>query len=379
MTIESILSDELLQRFRLRAASYDAQNIFAQKDFDELVELGYLKALLPVARGGLGWSLEELALAQRRLATAAPGTALAVNMHQVWAGVAYLLAARGDSRLDMVSQWIAEGEVMAFGLSEPGNDAVLFDSKTAATTHADGSVEYNGIKIFTSLSPAFTRLGVFGKDEATGELVHGFVARGQGVTSLGDWDTLGMRASQSHTTKLESALAPAQWVHTRLPVGPNPDLLVFGIFASFLTLTASVYVGIAERAVQLGQEAMGTRTHHDGGKNSQDVRARGILADAGMKLITLDALQRSVAADLDSLVDHGGQWFPKLVTLRTLAGDTARENVQSAGQLLGGSAYFRGSEFERLYRDVQASWYHPSNAASAQNTVASWLVGPFED
>lgn len=378
MSIESVLSDELLERFRQRAAQYDAENSFATEDFEELVAAGYLKALIPESQGGLGWNLEQLALAQRRLATAAPATALAVNMHHVWASVANILKVRGDNRLQMVEDWVAQGEIMAFGISEPGNDSVLFDSKTTASTGPDGTVTFNGVKIFTSLSPAFTRLGVFGKDEETGELVHGFVAKGPGVESMGDWNTLGMRASQSHTTKLVNAVAPKEWVHSRLPVGPNPDLLIFGIFASFLTLTASVYVGIADRAVTLGQETLNKKVHHDGTKYSQDVRARGLLSQAAMKLFTLDALQRSVAADIDALVDHQGAWFPKLVTLRTLAGDTARENVQVLGQLLGGSGYFRGSEFERLYRDVQASWYHPSNAASASNTVASWLVGPLD-
>ncbi|MGQ3384881.1 acyl-CoA dehydrogenase family protein [Glutamicibacter sp. TV12E] len=378
MSIESVLSDRLLEQFRERAAQYDADNSFASEDFDALVSLGYLKALIPVGQGGLGWSLEQLALAQRRLATAAPATALAVNMHHVWASVANVLQGRGDHRLQMVSDWISQGEVMAFGISEPGNDSVLFDSKTSASTRPDGSVIFNGVKIFTSLSPAFTRLGVFGKDETTGELVHGFVAKGPGVESMGDWNTLGMRASQSHTTKLVNAVSPREWVHSRLPAGPNPDLLIFGIFASFLTLTASVYVGMAERAVALGQEALNKKVHHDGTKYSQDIRARGLLAQAAMRLISLDALQRSVAADIDAAVDHREAWFPKLVTLRTLAGDAARENIQVLGQLLGGSGYFRGSEFERLYRDVQASWYHPSNAAAAANTVASWLVGPLD-
>lgn len=378
MSIESILTDQLLERFRERAARYDSENSFAVQDFDELVSLGYLKALIPEDKGGLGWSVEQVALAQRRLATAAPATALAVNMHHVWASVARVLQARGDSRLQMVTDWIAQGEVMAFGISEPGNDSVLFDSKTSASTGPDGSVTFNGVKIFTSLSPAFTRLGVFGKDESTGELVHAFVSKGDGVESMGDWNTLGMRASQSHTTKLVNAVSPAQWVHSRLPAGPNPDLLIFGIFASFLTLTASVYVGIADRAVSLGQATLNKRKHHDGTSYSQDIRARGLLSQAAMRLISLDALQRSVAKDIDDLVDHQDAWFPKLVTLRTLAGDTARENVQVVGQLLGGGGYFRGSEFERLYRDVQASWYHPSNAASAENTVASWLVGPLE-
>ncbi|WP_347040201.1 hypothetical protein AAHB37_09035 [Glutamicibacter halophytocola] len=100
-----------------------------------------------------------------------------------------------------------------------------------------------------------------------------------------------------------------------------------------------------------------------------------------MRLISLDALQRSVAADIDAAVDHREAWFPKLVTLRTLAGDAARENIQVLGQLLGGSGYFRGSEFERLYRDVQASWYHPSNGclgSKHRRILACWAIGYVE-
>lgn len=378
MQINEMLDDDLLTRFRGRAAGYDERNEFCTEDFAELTERGYLKVLLPPERGGSGWSLTQLALAQRRLAGAAPATALSVNMHHVWGAVAHLLQARGDHRLDMVLDWIADGEVMAFGVSEPGNDMVLFDSSTRAERKPDGSVRFSGLKIFTSLSGAYTRLGVFGKDHESNTLIHGFVAAGERVQSAGDWNTLGMRASQSHSTRLQDAESPAEWVHSTLPVGPNADPLIFGIFAAFLTLTASVYVGIAERGMELAAEFASTRRDSHGLAHAQDTRVRSIVADAGMELLGLDALQRSIAGDLDQLMDHGPAWFPKLVTLRTMAGKVARENISRAGQLGGGGQYFRGSEFERLYRDVQASWYHPSNAASAANTVATWLVGPRE-
>ena len=68
MSIETVLSDELLERFRQRAAGYDTENSFAEEDFQELAAAGYLRALVPVERGGLGWDFKQLALAQRRLA-----------------------------------------------------------------------------------------------------------------------------------------------------------------------------------------------------------------------------------------------------------------------------------------------------------------------
>ena len=364
-----------------RAAGYDAENTFCAEDFAELTEAGYLRAMLPETRGGFGWGMERMTAAQRLLGAHAPATALAVNMHLVWTGVATLLAARGDDRLDMVLDWVQAGEVMAFGVSEAGNDEVLFDSVTRAVPAADGSYAFTGVKVFTSLAPVWTRLGVFGKDESTAEprLVHGFLHRdAEGIEIPQNWNTLGMRATQSNSTILTDARVPAEHIHTVLPVGPVPDLLVFGIFASFLSLTASVYVGLAERGMQL---AAANPTRRKSLKNAgrtydQDPDIRWQVADAGMEILKLDAMLRLTTRDLDDMVDHGGSWFPRLVTLRTQAGDAARSCIDIAAKVSGGGQYFRGSELERLYRDALASLYHPSDAESAHSTVASWLLGP---
>lgn len=382
--IRAILTDELLERIRSRAAGYDAANTFCAEDLIELGEVGYLKALLPLDRGGLGWGMESTTAAQRLLAAHAPATALAVNMHLVWSAVAQLLAARGDERLDFVYDWVATGEIMAFGVSEAGNDSVLFDSVTRAEPSPEGGYDFTGMKIFTSLAPAWTKLGVFGK-EGEGDaarLVHGFIDRADpGVETIENWDTLGMRASQSHSTKLTAAHADAETIHSKLPTGPNADPLVFGIFAAFLTLTASVYVGLAERGVELAAERPAKRTSlsHGGRALAQDPDVRWQVADAGLEILRLDAQLRMTARDLDDVVDHGSSWFPRLVTLRTHAGDTARRTVQLALQVSGGGQYFRGSELERLYRDALASLYHPSDAESAHSTIASWLLGPLVD
>ncbi|WP_372699289.1 acyl-CoA dehydrogenase family protein [Arthrobacter sp. JSM 101049] len=382
--IRAILTDELLGRIRSRAPGYDAENTFCTEDLAELRQAGYLTAMVPIDRGGLGWGLERTTAAQRLLAAHAPATALAVNMHLVWSAVAQLLAARGDHRLDFVTDWIAAGETLAFGISEAGNDSVLFDSATRADRSPEGGYDFTGMKIFTSLAPAWTKLGVFGK-EGEGEsarLVHGFIDRGDpGVETIENWDTLGMRASQSHSTRLEGAHADAATIHSRLPVGPNADPLVFGIFAAFLSLTASVYVGLAERGMELAAEKPAKRTSlKDGGRAlAQDPDIRWQVADAGLEMLRLDAQLRMTTRDLDDVVDHGASWFPRLVALRTHAGETARRTVQLALQVSGGGQYFRGSELERLYRDALASLYHPSDAESAHSTVASWLLGPPTD
>ena len=383
--LSDVLPDALLERIRGRAAGYDRDNAFFHEDLAELAEAGYLKIFVPASDGGLGLGLLAAAQLQRRLATAAPATALAINMHLVWTGVAHVLAARGDSSLDFVLREAGQGEIFAFGNSEAGNDSVLFDSLTTAVPQAGGGYAFTGRKIFTSLSPAWTRLGIFGKDasaaDGAGQLVHGFLTRETpGYEILADWDTLGMRASQSNTTVLDGAVVPAERIFRKLPVGPNADPLIFAIFACFETLLAAVYTGIGERALALGVEAVKRRTSFKNGGRSyaQDPDIRWKVADAAMAMDALYPQLSSVAADVDALADHGSQWFPKLVGLKVSATETARTVVDLAIRVSGGSSYFRGSELERLYRDVLAGMFHPSDDESAHNTVANAWLGPLE-
>lgn len=385
MDPEQLLPDALLERIRGRAAGYDERNEFFFEDLEELAAAGYLKAFVPVSDGGHGLGLEGVAGCQRRLATAAPATALAVNMHLVWTGVARVLAARGDTSLDFVLAEAAEGEIFAFGNSEAGNDSVLFDSLTDAKPLPGGGYEFTGTKIFTSLSPAWTRLGIFGKDSAArdgdGELVHGFVERAaSGYEVLDDWNTLGMRATQSNTTVLRGVTVPSDRIFRKLPVGPNADPLIFAIFACFETLLAAVYAGIGERALTLGVEAAMRRTSFKNGGRSyaQDPDIRWKVAEAAMAMDALYPHLAQVGRDVDDLADHGSQWFPKLVGLKVHATETARTVVDLAIRVSGGSSYFRGTELARLYRDVLAGMFHPSDDESAHNTVANAWLGPLE-
>ena len=385
MEPEEVLSDSLLERLRGRAAGYDARNEFFFEDLEELAAAGYLKLFVPASDGGHGLGLEGVAGCQRRLATAAPATALAVNMHLVWTGVARVLADRGDTSLDFVLKEAAAGELFAFGNSEAGNDSVLFDSLTEAKPLPGGSYAFTGTKIFTSLSPAWTRLGIFGKDNAArdgdGELVHGFIDRATpGYEILDDWNTLGMRASQSNTTVLRHAVVPPDRIFRKLPVGPNADPLIFAIFACFETLLAAVYTGIGERALTLGIDAAKRRTSfkHGGRSYAQDPDIRWKVAEAAMAMDSLYPQLSQVARDVDQLADHGSQWFPKLVGLKVRATETARTVVDLAIRVSGGSSYFRGTELERLYRDVLAGMFHPSDDESAHNTVANAWLGPLE-
>ncbi len=379
MSTANPIPADLLERMAARAPGYDAANAFCAEDLDELRAAGWLRLGVPTEQGGQDLGLRDTAAAQRTLARAAPATALGLGMHQVWVQAARSVRARGGSFLQVVTDHAADDHLLAFGVSEPGNDAVLFDSLTTAEPDGAGGYRFTGTKVSTSLAPAWDVLSVFGKDTTGPEpvLVHGFTVRSDGgVTHRDDWDTLGMRATQSRTTVLDGVHVPADRIVRVLPVGPNQDPLTFGVFAAFELLVASVYVGIAERAVELAVAAVRDRTALDGTPRSADPDVRRALADAQGAVDAVALQVDALARDVDDLVDHGSRWFPLLVGTKARTVDTAQRVVDEAVRVVGGSAYRAGGELARLSRDVRAGQYHPSTRDSAARTIAAALLGP---
>jgi alkylation response protein AidB-like acyl-CoA dehydrogenase len=382
-----ILPDALLERFRERAAVHDRENTFPDADLAELKEAGYLAILVPQELGGSGLGLAEASALQQRLAGAAPATALAINMHLVWTGVAKVLSDRGIDDLRFVQEGAVAGEVFAFGVSEAGNDLVLFGSGTDAAPRDDGGYAFTGTKIFTSLAPVWTQLGLHGLDTTSPDgpkMVYAFVPRSEEaegrIVTRDDWDTLGMRGTQSRTTELHGAVAPADRVARRLDPGPNPDPLVFGIFSVFELLLASVYTGIARRALDLAVASAGKRTSKRTGKAySQDPDIRWRIADMALAYDALPPQLDALARDVDGLVDHGPRWFSLLAGVKHRAVTAAKAIVDEGVLVAGGSSYFSSHELGRLYRDVLAGLFHPSDPESAHSTVATAWLGPLED
>lgn len=375
----TFLGESLLEQIHGRAAGYDRDNAFFSEDLHALRDAGYLAAHVPTALGGAGLTLPELAREQSRLAAAAPATALGINMHQVWCAVARILHERGDHGLDPLLREAVAGELFAFGISERDNDLVLFSSGTRAEPDGEQGYRFHGTKIFTSLAPAWTRLGVHGLDDSDPDdprIVYGFLTR-EGTRTLEDWDTLGMRATQSRTTVLDGAHAPADRVVRRLPVGSQPDLFVLAIFAGFEILVSSVYLGIAQRALDLAVDAAQHRSSKRTGTlraHDPDVRRR--LADAAIALDGVTTQLHALATDVDTQVDHGDRWFAKLAGLKVRATDVAQDVVEAAIRVGGGASYSAGNELSRLYRDVLAGQFHPSDDSSAHRTVATAILGP---
>lgn len=386
---DQYLPEELLERFRERAAVYDRENSFFHEDLAELREQGYLTLFVPEEFGGPGLTLNQVSRLQQRLATAAPGTALAINMHLMCTGVIRAMYERGDHSLDYVFEEAVAGEIFAFGISEPANDWVLQGSKTKAEPQDDGGYLLSGVKIFTSLSPVWTRLIVHGLDTATAggdaeTLVYGFLERtheeaaaggGAGITVSDQWDVLGMRASQSRATILDGARMRPEKVGRKIPAGRHPDLFTFAITANFQLLIGSVYAGVARRALDLAAAGMRKRRSAKAGTSHAEVpEARVRLADAHMEYLAVPAQLDAYSRDFDELVDHGADWPLRLVSARLNASTAARRSAETALICAGGSGFDNGSELSRLYRDATAGLFHPPSADAARPMYAAALL-----
>jgi alkylation response protein AidB-like acyl-CoA dehydrogenase len=374
------LPTDMLERFRARAGELDRTNSYFHDDLAELRELGYLAAAVPEHLGGWGLDLSQMAASQRRLARYAPSTALAMTMHTYWIGAAAELERAGDSSQRWILEAAVNGEVIAAGHAESGNDIPVLLS-TCRAERVDGGYRLTGRKQFGSNGPAWTWLGAHAIDaDAPGgpQTVHAFVERtSPGVTVVETWDTLGMRPTQSHDTVLDGVFVPDSRIGRVVPAGDASDPYVFAMAMWALPLIATVYVGIAERALEVA--AAGTH------RKTSIAIERGAYAYHPMvqhqvaeMFLELDAAQATVDRFVDdwaSGVDHGEGWIPKLYSAKWRAVEAAKRVVDIALDVAGGAGMFRGNELERLYRDVRCGGFHPGNDALTHELVGKAVLG----
>ena len=101
----------------------------------------------PVELGGLGASMRQVCYAQAELAKHCASTALAVNMHLYWTGIAADLFRAGDTSLTWLLDAAMKGEIFAAGHAESGNDIPVLLSTTRAE-RVSGGYRFTGRKSF---------------------------------------------------------------------------------------------------------------------------------------------------------------------------------------------------------------------------------------
>jgi alkylation response protein AidB-like acyl-CoA dehydrogenase len=380
----TLLTDELLARIAARAPMYDAENRFFAEDFEDLRAAGYLLLNVPSELGGHGRSLAEVAREQRRLAYHAAPTALAINMHLYWTGIAADLWRAGDRSLQWMLEEAARGEVFAAGHAESGNDVPVLLSTTRAE-RVEGGYRFTGRKSFGSLTPVWTYLGIHGMDAsnpAAPVIVHAFMPRNtEGYRIESTWDTLGMRATQSDDTVLDGTFVPDRYIARVVPAGAaGIDQFVLGILAWALLGFGNIYYGLARRAFDMTIETV-KKKRSVGLSRSMAYHAevQHAVAEMGLLMESIEPHLERIAADWCVGVDHGAAWPAKIFAAKYHAVESSWRVVDTALDVAGGFGIFRRAGFERLFRDARLGRIHPANAMLTHEIVGKTLLGVSPD
>jgi alkylation response protein AidB-like acyl-CoA dehydrogenase len=375
-----LISEETLQRCWERAPGHDRDNSFFAQDFRELQEAGYLRLAVPAELGGLGRTLDGVCREQRRLAYYAAPTALAVNMHLYWTGLAADLWRAGDRSLEWLLRGAVDGEVYAAGHAESGNDVPVLLSTTRAERVA-GGYRFTGRKSFGSLSPVWTQLGIHGmdtSDPAQPRIVHAFMGRdAKNYTIQETWDVLGMRATRSDDTLLDGVFVPDERIARVVPAGAaGLDAFVLGVFAWALLGFGNIYYGLARRVFDLTIERVKSKTSAGLSRSmAYHAEVQHAVAEMALDLEAIEPHLDRVADDWSTGVNHGATWPARIVAAKHRAVEGAWRVVDTALDVAGGFGIFRQAGLERLFRDARLGRMHPANAFLTREIVAKTALG----
>jgi alkylation response protein AidB-like acyl-CoA dehydrogenase len=377
---DTSIPEDMLEGFRARAGELDATNSYFHEDLAELRQIGYLSAAVPAELGGWGLDLAQMAQSQRRLARYAPATALAMTMHTYWIGIAVELEALGDTSLRWILEDAVDGQVFAAGHAETGNDMPVLLS-TCQATRVEGGYVLNGRKQFGSNGPAWRWLGAHAMDvDAPGgpQTVHAFVERSSpGVTVVETWDTLGMRPTQSHDTILDQVFVPDERIGRVVPAGDGTDPFLVGMTMWPLSLMGAVYLGIADRALELATAGARKKTSIaiERGAYAYNPMVQHQIAEMYLELDAASATVDRYIDDIGAGIDHGELAAARLFSAKWRAVEAAKRVVDIALDVSGGGGIFKGNEVERLYRDVRCGGFHPGNDALTHEMVGKGVLG----
>ena len=236
-------------------------------------------------------------------------------MHIYWTGVAADVLRSGDTSCRWVLEESVRGEVFAAGHAEAGNDFPLYAFDDAAE-RADGGYRLYGHKIFGSLTPVWTRLGLHAMDTADPaepKIVHAFLPRDATGSDLRPGTCHGHARHAVDDTILEGAFVPDRYIPARRACGRRAPIV----------RPQHLRLGGADLRQHLPR-------HSPAGDRSRrrQPKKRRRLPWVGVRWPTTQMLQHSVAEMtliLDGMIGHVDQvaedWSERRGSWRPLAGE----------------------------------------------------------
>ena len=369
--------------FAERSAEYDREGVFPFENYAEMKESGYSAMPIPEDCNGGGADLLDICIAQNRLAQGCGATALAINMHFGLPFIMNDLILRGDDGPKELLTKVADEKLIVFGaVTDPQVDSFKGISgigyTTVKATKVDGGFHINGRKGFGTNSPAGDLFGCTAvyDDPDDGEIGLIFVLPidTEGLVCLNDWDTMGMRASQSHSWRLENVYVEEDHVFKH-------DLWVWdeyarGLYAWHGGTFGSVYLGIAKAArdfaVNMTKERTNIPFKHP---ESYYPGHQFLAAEMDIALHAAFTWQKNVAERLIDIENRDDDTLVEAIGMQYFCMKAAVDVVNKAMDMVGGAALAKRLPLERHYRDVRAGPIHPIGGFDALELVGKHAFG----
>ena len=374
---ELIARAEAVARDVLRpnAEREDREALWPEPGMRALAEAGLMGLNAPPAVGGHGLGMEALVELSRVLAHENPSAALCYAMHCV--GTATIAARATPEQTERFLRPIAAGEhITTLALSEPGSGSDFYLPETRLEREGDEYV-VRGVKSFVTNgdhadSHVMSTVGV--EEAARDSGVFSTIVvetSAPGLEWQAPWSGFGMRGNASRSVELNGVRVPRSNL-----LGEEGDQLwyVFEVIAPyFLAAMAGTYVGIAEAAVEIAAEHLGSRRHsHTGALLGGHATLAGDLGGMWIQLESARQLVRSAARRGDAGASDA---LPGVLACKAAASDAAVELTNGAMTLVGGIGYRENSRLSRLLRDARASHVMAPTTHALQIWLGRALMG----
>jgi alkylation response protein AidB-like acyl-CoA dehydrogenase len=347
-----------------RAARHDRDATFPTESFHDMHPEGLLAICVPEADGGLGASYRTYCLAAAELGRYCGATALSWNMHvcsTLWTGAladelmmtVEERAEHNERRRLHYKRIVGDGAVYSQPFSEGGAAAAGTVAFGTEARPVEGGFRVSGKKIFASLSGAADFYGILCTERGQGEhasrrntLYLAIPAGAEGVSVVGDWDPLGMRATVSRTLLLNDVFVPE-----------DEMLMPRGVYFRAATSWPHMFLTLSPTYMGLGQAAYDFTVRYLRGElpGTPPVKRRMYptkqIAVADMRV----TLEQTKALWFQAISEARANPTKEQVLRAYAAQYTVMENANAlaakAIRTCGGQAMLKNLSLERIYRD----------------------------
>jgi len=352
------------------AAEIDRTEHFPDEIVRQMADLGYFGLRIPTAYGGKGLDMRSYVCVMEELARKCATATLYVSSANSLSTAPIVLNGTEPQKRAWLPGVVDGTGKITFALTEPGAGSDAASLRTTAVADGDDYI-LNGTKCFITFAPLAAHHIVYAKTDPS--------KGAKGITAfLVDQDMPGVIVGD-HLDKMGQKGVPVSeliFQNVRVPKQRIIGEVNLGFINAMKTLSVG-RIGVASMCLGMMQEAIELTISHLKGREqfgaplSENQALRFTLAEMETKRNAARELVYRAAW----LMDRGLDASAEAAMAKLFASEAGIEVVNKALQMFGGYGYARGSEIERIYRDIRICAIYEGASEVQKIVIAGELFG----